>query len=54
VTPNGAGYDPDAVIVALEKAAANDNEAVAEKQNDQRRKRLVQDPPLTVPPSHES
>lgn len=34
------GYDPDAVIVALEKAAANDNEAVAEKQNDQRRKRL--------------
>lgn len=35
-----AGYDPDAVIVALEKAASKDQQAVTEKNDQSRQKRL--------------
>lgn len=35
-----AGYDPDAVIVTLEKAAAQDQQSVADKQDAQRKRRL--------------
>lgn len=35
-----AGYDPDAVIVALEKAASQDQQTVTEKNDQRRQKRL--------------